>query len=1233
MFRTLARILRQPSQRRAAWWLVLLFLVWTGMPCRAVVLWADLGSTLAQNTGDGTDILGGVVHQDNGSSGTLYFRFRISPLSDVTTEEFFAAFQFFEKGTGRLAVGNSLKAWAYSAFNTSAQGEGNSVPGDIDLRSMRPDPSASVGVPLPYELPRRGIENVIVIKVTFVPDADDKVVVWLNPDLSHGSLEADQRTELTTDFTANASFDELRIRHGGAGDGWVFSEMAVATAFEDFVSGLEVVEPDAGADSIAGHSPVTVRVWQREQGLPQNSVRALAQTREGYLWVAGEEGVSRFDGTRFVTYSTQDGLPAQPVQVLLADASGQLWAGTAGGGLAAWRDGRFTNYTTAQGLASDSILALAEDAGGDLWVGTDSGLSRIRSGKLATAGPEFFKGQSVTALTSTGGGEIVAAVRGMGLFRYTNDTLVPVAQSAAVAALLKDVHCLLEDTAGRIWVGAGDDIVLCRERDEWRRYRVPRSVRRPVVTSLVQAPDGAVWASSLGEGLIEFRNGKLAAFNASMGLSDNFVGALIVDQEGNLWVGTTAGLNRVRRSQLVVFGRGDGLGIGPIQGLAELAPGVVWTAKPGDGLFGWTGRSFTRIGSANALLRGAAVNSILVSSDTQCWVATTSGLMHFAEPLNREASPAFVVSGADVIAVLESRDQTIWIGARNGGLWHRTGGRWLPKSSWARSITCLAQGRDGQLWIGTDGQGVIPFDSGSAAINKGAGLLSDTIRTLYDDGAGTLWIGTAAGGLARWRDNRLSNFTTREGLPDNTISQIVEDDSGRLWVGSNRGLAGISKRELDDVAAGRAAALYPVLYGRPEGMPSEECTGGYSPAGMKTGSGKLWFATSSGIAVADPQKHQADAPPPVVRLEEVFIDGSAVEFRHALNRSPAPSQAEPLRIAPGKKRIEFHYAGLSFAAPDRVRFRYRLVGADPDWVEAGTRRSVFYGYLPPGDYRFEVKACSGAGAWNELALSLPLQVQRRFYQSYWFLGALAFGGILFAGAMARLVERRKHQARLRSLEQERAVARERARIAQDLHDDLGSSLTRISLLSDSLKEDVGHASPLEPKVARISQASAQTVRALEEIVWALRPGSDTVESLVEYISHVAHELFDGERTKCRLSFPSDIPGQRLPPEVRHNIFLVVKEALTNALKHARASEVVVQGEFDDGRLLLKVSDDGQGWNPDHAATHRNGLNNMRRRAEEMGGMLEVDSRPGAGTRVTLTVNVPGQAPILGKKGE
>lgn len=1205
-------------------------MVWlasVAFPARAVVLWSDSGATLVHNTGAGRDILEGAVKRDDSSRDTLYFKFHVNPLADATTEDYFAAFELYEGDAERLGIGNALKAWGYSAFFNPGDNGDPGKAGYIDLRSSRPEPP-SAGTLANYELPRRGTERTVVFKVQYVAGGDDLVTVWLNPDLGPGANEVYQPESLTTRFSANASFDEIRLRHSGGGGGWTFSDMAVATSFSDFAD-TSSAKPGGEPSGLAALA-FNFRSWRREHGLPHKSIRALAQTRDGYLWTGSEDGLARFDGVRFVMFERQEGWQPGPVSVLYGDSHGALWIGTSERGLTRLQAGRFTTFTTFEGVPSGAINVLAEDNEGRLWVGGESGLAVWREGRFVRLTTlAALDEKPITTLFKDRQANLWIGARGVGVFQLRSGQLIPLTD-VSVADLLLETHCILVDQENRIWIGASGDFVLCREGDQWRRFRIPRHSTPRHVRALAEESDGTVWAGSVSEGLFQFKGGKLTAINASSGLSDNLVSALLVDREGKLWVGTDSGLNRLRRKSIFVFGQEEGLGQGAVLGLAEVAPGVVWAAKPSDGLYRWEGRSFGRLNAAGLPPRDPRVSALLVARDGSCWVACARGLLRFKDPQAvADESRLMGLTNLTVIALAEDSDGNIWAGTREGELWRLSRGKWEQPNLWQNhAVTALVPAQDGSMWIGTEGKGIFGIGRDPRLhFDKGSGMASDSVRALYLGTDGTLWIGTAGGGLSRLKNGKIRTFTTREGLPHHTISQILEDAAGRLWLGGNRGIACISARELEDLTSGRIATVHPRVYDRTDGMLSEESTGGFFPAGLKTKSGLLWFSTSKGIAVADPRHHPTNAPAPTVVLEEVLVDGVPMrEIAKPASATDPPGSGKAttstLRIHPGRHRFELQYTGLNFDALDQMRFRYRLEGLDADWVEAGSRRTAFYNYVPPGDYRFRVIACNGDGIWNETGVALALIVSPYFWQKPWVIGLTCLGLLVSVGGGVRFIEKRKLNRRMKRLEQERALESERARIARDLHDEMGAKLCRISYLSEHARRTAGTPPEVQQQIDSISDASREVLHSLDEIVWAVNPKNDSLEHLVSYIGQYAQDYFQMTGIECEVDISPQFPPHPLSSQVRHHLFLAAHEAFTNILKHSCATHAKIIMTCGNATFELTASDNGRGFDPTAQESRSaemtdpgNGLRNIRQRMKDIGGRCEIKTDSGKGTTI------------------
>jgi signal transduction histidine kinase len=468
-------------------------------------------------------------------------------------------------------------------------------------------------------------------------------------------------------------------------------------------------------------------------------------------------------------------------------------------------------------------------------------------------------------------------------------------------------------------------------------------------------------------------------------------------------------------------------------------------------------------------------------------------------------------------------------------------------------------------------------------------------------------------------------------MPDNTISQILVDDTGRLWLGGNRGIACVNRQDFDELAAGRINTIYPQIYGLAEGMPAGECTGGFFPAGLKSKSGMLWFSTAEGVAVIDSRQNTNNSSAPIVVLEEIKVDGNSVLMskisRPTSSPTPASVSAERLHIPPGSHRFEFQYTAMGFDLPEQVRFRYRLEGLDADWVEAGVRRTAFYNYVPPGDYRFRVSACGGDGVWSESGAGVPLAVARHFWQSWWVLG-LGIAGMVFAvGGSARVVEKRKLQRRLKRLEQEKLLERERTRIARDLHDEMGAKLCRISFLTEHSRRDERLPSELREQIASISEESRDVLHSLDEIVWAVNPHNDTVEHAASYIGQYAHEYFQKTVIECEVDMPAQLPAHPLSSQTRHHLFLAVREALANILKHSEATRSKISVACRPAAFEITAWDNGHGFDksanghpvPGAVSIGGNGLQNMQQRMAAIGGYCQAESVRGEGTTIRFVV--------------
>ena len=969
---------------------------------------------------------------------------------------------------------------------------------------------------------------------------------------------------------------------------------------------------------------LVIRSWDTEAGLPQNTVNVITQTRDGYLWLGTRDGLARFDGLRFTVFGLHAGLQSVEVQALHEDRNGTLWIGTGGGGLNRLVNGRIETVPASPQIAGDNICSLAEDAEGRLWIGTRTGLSLWHDNQVVAEKILGVLGQpAINALLHGRNNSMWIATARQGLFEFNDHQL---AESHGPAGDEKiQAYCLLEDRVGNLWASVGNGKVLCRQQGTWRTYGETNGLPFVYVTSLTEDADGTIWAGTLDDGLYRFQDGQFTAIRKPDGLSANDIRSLHVDGEGNLWVGTrTGGLNRINHRKLVFCGPAQGLTNDFTRSVAETVDGTLWVGTIGGGLQVGRDNRFTRIANEAADWWLAFVNSVLATTDGSLWYGGRGGLVKLkagkVEKLFDYNSQVWL-RAASVTALCEDLQGGLWIGTSEGRLEHFQNGRFTEfAATIARgSINALVQQSDGFLWVGSEAGGLkrIRGDR-EAMLSLTNGLASQSIRTLYLDKDKTLWIGTAGGGLSRWRDEHMTTFTAAQGLTAQTVSQIVEDDGGVLWLGSNRGIFRVHKNDLNQLAAGRSAFVHPRVFGMSDGMPIEECSSGFCPAGLKTRAGLVCFSTVRGLVFLDPRQQETNAPAPQVLLEELLVNGHPQRVKE----NDATNGIAHLRVSPGSRDVEFHYTGISFTAPEKISFRYRLEGLDQAWVEAGDRRTAFYHSLPVGDFVFHVRACNADGVWSEDLPALKITKEPHPWEMTRFRILAAFTVLVLLGGTARLVERRRYKRRLALLETQHAIERERLRISRDMHDDIGSILTQVSQLSDIGQSDPVTTGTTQKQFERIGQQARVAVQSLDEIVWATNPKNDNLPQFVEYVCRFADECFENSPIRCWQDVPTSLPNLPLRSDVRHDVFLAIKESFTNVRKHSHATEVWLRLELREDEVWISVKDNGRGFNPEQTATGGNGLENMKTRLAECGGRVAFFSTPLHGTEIKFIFPLP-----------
>ncbi len=758
-----------------------------------------------------------------------------------------------------------------------------------------------------------------------------------------------------------------------------------------------------GLDSDKRVTQYMHQAWKDE--LPHATVHDVLQTRDGYLWLATQEGLVRFDGVRFAVFTPRDTpqLASAHILTLFEDRRGALWIGTRGGGVVTYQDGRFV----AMGGPGKVIFAIAGDRAGKVWLGTQNGLLCYDGNRWIRWGREAgLPDDSVRAILEDSRGDLWVGTRKSGLGRLQGGRFIPWqgAGDLSVEVALEGfgVVCLLEDRAGRLLIGTRNHGLLRLEGDHLTALASTPGLSDATVVDLTLDQDDNLWIATYGGGLVRFDGDRMVALTHADRLTSDVVLALFEDREGSLWVGTSGGgLNRLRDGTLTLYTTREGLAGDNTYCVLEDRSGVLWIGTEGGGLSRLENGRATTLTVADGLSSNS-VTALLEDRRGDLWIGTRdAGLNVLQEGGVRVFSRRDGLSSESIFSLIEDAGGRIWIGTVRAGLSYFEDGRILPylgdSNLNKRSIFALALDAEGRLLAGTDGAGLkIIGRDGVTTLSTADGLSNDTVVALHSESDGTVWAGTYGGGLNRIRGRQIVTIASANGLFDDRIFSILDDREGRLWMTSNRGIFSVDRSELEAFSEGLAPAVTSNALGKEHGMLSTECAAGTQPAAWRDHRGALWFPTLEGVSRLDPADLRPNLVAPPVLIESVLVDGVAQEPRAAL------------RLAPGKERIELTYAGLSLRVPERVRFRYQLEGFDRDWVAAGDARSTTFTNLPRGrHYRFVVTAANSDGVWNTDGASLSFYVERRFYETPMFVALL--------GALILVLGRGAYRARLRHL--------------------------------------------------------------------------------------------------------------------------------------------------------------------------------------------------------------------------
>ncbi len=892
--------------------------------------------------------------------------------------------------------------------------------------------------------------------------------------------------------------------------------------------------------------------------------------------------------------------------------------------MTAYKDGVVRCQEPPQGWMGNRIAFLGSDERGEVWSLSDSGLlTRVRDGLILKPEPGLAAGLYEMACSKSG--KIWVTSAGW-IYELKGDSLSHIANPLGVEWF----QGIGAASDGGLWAISNNRLYKLLG-SEWTKIPGDLPINGAAVHNLVETRSKFLVGTTTQLGAFFYPlQDPTSGFvlDKDSEISSNWIRTVCEDMEGNLWLGAGSnGLFKVSQTKFRQVVAPDGWKGATVLTAMPSDENGFWIGTEGAGIYKLSSEGKWSDFGIRSGLNNLYVWSLAQTKDGALYAGTWGDGIFKLNDTGFSKSQGLARLKTPVPALLGSRRGGLWVGSRSGlGYFDGEAISWIQsdESSRIRDVRTLLETDKGVLWFGSNGDGLGRLEDGSVhQYTEKDGLVSNFVQCMYLDDNGALWIGTKSKAICRFKNGRFSSVDTAKGLIDDNICAILGDGNGYLWMSSHGGIFRVNMTLLDSCADGRIPRVECISYGIDDGLPSMVATGSLQPNAFKTKDGRLVFATERGLAIVNPAAIKPNPLPPPVVIESVRVDDTLINVENAFSG--------PLVLEPGQRRIEFTYTGLSFTAPERVRFKRRLEGLESQWIDARGERTALYSYIPPGKYVFRVIASNNNNVWNTEGCSLAVVVLPYFWETLWFKLLSLLFLLISSGAIIRALVRKRMQRKLFELERLNAIEMERSRIARDMHDDLGAQLTRITMLSETTFKDLGDPAKTGSGLRKIYDTARSVTGPMDEIVGAVNPKHDSRHSLVTYFENFAHEVLEAAGIRCRLDLPVEFPSWRPSSEVRHNLFLAFKEALNNAVRHSGADTVTVALEVGKDDCRLTVSDNGRGLRnePQENEVSReqgrvasgNGIANMSERMSRIGGTCEVRNLPGEGCVVSFIVPV------------
>ncbi len=922
---------------------------------------------------------------------------------------------------------------------------------------------------------------------------------------------------------------------------------------------------------ISKYNGVTFSHYGKPEGLSSNTVISLLLDKNGRMWIGTEDGLNSFDGANFTQF--KEALAGKKINCIVQDKKSNVWFGTSVG-LVSYDGKRFLNYSVKEGLPSDTVTACIEDRKGNMWFGTNSGAVK-------------FDGAYFT--------------------HYSMKDGLP----------YNSISSILEDALGNIWISTGKGFVKF-DGNSFTHYTEKEGLSANVVWTMSKDRNGNIWIGTSFGGINKYDGKSFTHFNLAQGLSNNKVRAILEDHSGNIWFGTDGGgINKLNDAGFSYLSQNEVLANNRVRPIIKDKSGNIWFGTEGRGIGKYDAENFAgssenfsyfdKKGSANFL----GQRSLMQDAMGNIWIGAIKGnIVSFNGQLFTTYPSENGNYENTVFDIKQDGQGNIWFAKRYDGV-SKYNGQYFTRYSEKEGLPCqkvfaIQEDKKGNLWFGTDGGGLSKYD-GTRLINytEKEGLFAKNVTSILEDKKGNIWLGTLGTGMCRFDGKSFTYYTSKEGLSNNYVWSLIEDSAGHIWAGTDKGLNRL-------IPLNSKYVIY--NYGLQDGLKALDFN---LHSACIDNNNRIWWGTGKNIVTKDlnrpfKQNHVGSVMLNYVEINERFYDyrnlpdsfSKKISFSNVAPFSNCPNN---LVVDYDQNHFTFHFSAIDWLAPDKIKYSYRMVGLDDNWSRPANEPMADYRNLSHGSYQFQVRAIGQSQVWTE-PFTYNFTISPAWWQTWWFkifviLVMLAM--LFFIGRFIYFYQLRKQRT---AMEKQLAVELERQRISAEMHDDIGAGLSGIRLLTEITKHKVKD-EQAAAEVEKIYQSVGDISSKMKEVIWSLNTENDDLQNLISYLQKQARQMMENYPGSFTITMPEQIPDIKIGGEIRRHIYLAVKEALHNIIKHSGADKVKLIIDCED-KLVIKVSDNGKGMNTGESRNSGNGLKNMKKRMQEIDGKFSVENKDG-----------------------